>query len=106
MVEGAKDRLKVQAASYRGQDNKGQPCVLTAQSAVQKSAAEPIVDMRQLMAEMRLPNGLAKLQAPRGRINPLTQQVDVAGPLTFDGPNGYRLKSSAAAGVSKHKTKE
>jgi lipopolysaccharide export system protein LptC len=105
-VEVSKERLKVQAASYRGQDNKGQPFVLTAQSAVQKSAADPIVDMERLMAEMRLPNGLAKLAAPSGRFNPLTQQVDVAGPITFDGPNGYSLKSNAATVDLKKKTME
>jgi len=103
-VEVAKERLKVETASYRGQDNKGQPFVLTAQSAVQKSAADPVVDMQQLMAEMRLPNGLAKLVAPSGQFNPLTQQVDVAGPITFDGPNGYSLKSNAATVDLKKKT--
>jgi lipopolysaccharide export system protein LptC len=103
-VEVSKERLKVEAASYRGQDNKGQPFVLTAQSALQKSAADPIVDMQQLVAEMQLPNGIAKLQAPSGRFNPINQQVEVAGPITFDGPNGYSLKSNAATVDLKTKT--
>ncbi|MBS0478293.1 MAG: LPS export ABC transporter periplasmic protein LptC, partial [Proteobacteria bacterium] len=47
-VEVSKERLKVQSATYRGQDNKGQPFVLTAESALQKSAAEPMVDMQKL----------------------------------------------------------
>ena len=103
-VEVSKERLKVQTASYRGQDNKGQPFVLTAQSALQKSAAEPIVDMQKLAAEMQLPDGPAKLVAPSGRFNPMTQQVDVAGPITFDGPNGYSLRSNAATVDLKNKT--
>jgi lipopolysaccharide export system protein LptC len=95
-VEISKERLKVQSASYRGQDNKGQPFVLTAASALQKSAADPIVDMQRLMAEMTLPDGLAKLVAPSGRFNPITQQMDVAGPITFAGPNNYTLESNGA----------
>ncbi|WP_407829732.1 hypothetical protein, partial [Staphylococcus aureus] len=42
-VEVAKERLKIQAARYRGADQKGQPFELTAGSAIQKSSAEPIV---------------------------------------------------------------
>ncbi|MDB5679868.1 LPS export ABC transporter periplasmic protein LptC [Sphingomonas bacterium] len=103
-VEVSKERLKVEAASYRGQDDKGQPFVLTAQSALQKSAAEPIVDMQRLMAKLTLPNGLATLAAPSGKFNPVNQQVDVAGPITFDGPNGYSLKSQAATVDLKKKT--
>jgi len=103
-VETSKERLKVQAASYRGQDDKGQPFVLTAQSALQKSAAEPIVQMERLMARMQLPNGLATLAAPSGKFNPVNQQVDVAGPITFDGPNGYSLKGNTATVDLKKKT--
>jgi lipopolysaccharide export system protein LptC len=103
-VEVSKERLKVEAASYRGQDDKGQPFVLTAESALQKSAAEPIVDMQRLMAKMQTPNGLATLAAPSGKFNPVSQQVDVAGPITFDGPNGYSLQSQAATVDLKKKT--
>ena len=38
-VEVAKERLRIQAATYRGEDGKGQPFQLTAGSAVQKSSA-------------------------------------------------------------------
>ena len=103
-VEVSKERLKVQAASYRGEDDKGQPFVLTAQSALQKSAAEPIVDMQRLFAKMQLPNGIATLAAPSGKFNPVNQQVDVAGPITFDGPNGYNLQTNTATVDLKKKT--
>ncbi|THD36058.1 MAG: LPS export ABC transporter periplasmic protein LptC [Sphingomonas sp.] len=103
-VEVSKERLKVEAANYRGQDDKGRPFVLTAQSALQKSAAEPIVDMQQLEAKMQLPNGLATLQAPSGKFNPINQQVEVAGPITFAGPNGYSLQGNAATVDMKKKT--
>ena len=41
-VEVAKERMKVVRAEYRGQDTKGQPFALIADSAVQKSSAEQI----------------------------------------------------------------
>lgn len=103
-VEVSKERLKVQSASYRGQDNKGQPFVLTAQNALQKSAAQPDVDMQQLMAELQMPDGLAKLNAPSGKFNPITQQMDVTGPITFAGPNNYTLNSNGATVDLKAKT--
>lgn len=95
-VEVSKERLKVQSASYRGQDNKGQPFVLTAESALQKSATESLVDMQKLMAELQTPDGLAKLIAPSGKFNPVSQQMDVNGPITFAGPNNYTLISNGA----------
>ena len=103
-VEVSKERLKVQAASYRGQDDKGQPFVLTAQSALQKSAAEPVVDMQRLMAKLKLPDGIATLAAPSGKFNPISQQVDVDGPITYAAPNGYSLRTNAATVDLKKKT--
>ncbi|RZM04910.1 MAG: LPS export ABC transporter periplasmic protein LptC, partial [Sphingomonas sp.] len=49
-VEVAKERLRIQSAQYRGQDAKGQPFVIDAGSAVQRSSAEPIVQLQDLAA--------------------------------------------------------
>jgi lipopolysaccharide export system protein LptC len=105
-VEITKERLRVQAATYRGQDDKGQPFSLTAQSAVQKNAAEPIVDINRMTADILLADGPGKLTAPSGRFNLDSQQVDVAGPITFEGPKGYSLKSTGAIIDLKKKTME
>lgn len=48
-VDMASERMKVTRAEYRGQDAKGQPFALLAGSAVQKSSAEPIVRMTDLV---------------------------------------------------------
>ena len=95
-VEVSKERIKVRSATYRGQDNKGQPFLLTAQSALQKSASEPIIAMQKLAAQLQLPDGLGTFQAPGGRFNPSSQQVDVDGPIVFNGPHGYLLQANAA----------
>ena len=55
-VDVAKERLRIQSAEYRGQDLKGRPFTLTAGSAVQKSSAEPVVQLQNLSAAIKLVN--------------------------------------------------
>lgn len=95
-VEVAKERLKIQAARYRGADGKGQPFELTAGSAIQKSSAEPIVQLQQLAANIQLSDGPASLVADRGRYNMDNDQVKVDGPISFHGPDGYTLDTKDA----------
>jgi lipopolysaccharide export system protein LptC len=95
-VEITKERLRVQSATYRGEDDKGQPFTLTAQSAVQRDATQPIVEIDRMNADILLSDGPGKLQAPKGNYNLNSQQVDVSGPIIFTGPKGYSLQSKAA----------
>jgi len=95
-VAVAAERLKIQAAQYRGQDSKGQPFTLNAGQAVQKSSAEPIVQISQLAASIQLPDGPARLQANHGRYDIDTEQVKVDGPVTFRAANGYKLDTHDA----------
>ena len=95
-VEVARERLKIQRARYRGTDAKGQPFALTAGSALQKSSAEPIVNIRDLAAAIRLSDGPAEMTAPTGRYDMDSEQVDVAGPIKVRGPNNYALDTTDA----------
>lgn len=95
-VEVARERMRIQAAQYRGQDTKGQPFVLNAGSAVQRSSAEPIVQINRLSAGIRLSDGPARLTAPSGRYDMDTEQVRVDGPIAFEAAGGYRLDTSDA----------
>jgi lipopolysaccharide export system protein LptC len=90
-VEVAKERLRVQSASYKGEDDKGQPFALTAGSAVQKSSAEPIVKLVKLTAKVELPDGPANVVGQHGRYDMDKQQVTIDGPVRVDGSGGYRL---------------
>lgn len=103
-IETSKERLRVEAASYRGQDDKGQPFLLTAQKALQQSAREPVIAMRQLAAKMQTSDGPATLEAPGGRFDPNTQRVAVDGPIVFDGPAGYSIRTNSATLDLKAKT--
>ncbi|MBD8679880.1 LPS export ABC transporter periplasmic protein LptC [Sphingomonas sp. CFBP 13720] len=95
-VDVAQERMRLQAAEYRGQDSKGQPFVLDAGSAVQKSSAEPVVQLSTLTAAIRLPDGPARLTADRGRYDMRSEQVAVVGPIRFRAANGYSLDTNDA----------
>ncbi len=90
-VDIATERLRIEAADYRGQDAKGQPFELRAGSAVQKSSAEPVVQLNDLSAQIRLPEGPAQVKAQRGHYNMEKQQVAVDGPIHFQTADGYVL---------------
>ena len=95
-VEVAKERLRIQSAQYRGEDGKGQPFELTAGSAVQKSSAEPIVQIQQLSAQLKLNDGPANIVADHGRYDMDTQKVKIDGPIHFTAANGYKLDTHDA----------
>lgn len=103
-VEVAKERLKIEQARYRGQDSKGRPFALVAQSAIQKSSAEPIVRLHGLAAEIGLAEGPARIVANQGRYNMKTEQVALDGPVTFRSANGYTLDTSDATVDLKNRT--
>jgi len=87
----ANDRLRVDDAMYRGQDQRGRPFSLAAGEAVQASASEPVVQMRELTAQLLLEDGPAVLTAPAGRYQIDEQQVDVDGVVRFAGADGYSI---------------
>ena len=58
-VEVAKERLRIQSATYRGEDGKGQSFAINAGSAVQKTSAEPIVAARKICDGLAPPDAIA-----------------------------------------------
>ena len=103
-VDVAKERLKIEQARYRGQDSKGRPFALVAQSAIQKSSAEPIVRLHGLAAEIGLADGPGRIVANQGRYNMKTEQVALDGPITFRSAGGYALDTSNATVDLKNRT--
>lgn len=95
-VDVASERLRIQSAEYRGEDNKGQPFKLNAGSAVQKTSAEPVVQLNDLSAQIGLPEGPATLRADSGRYNMDKKQVQVDGPIAFRTADGYTLDTNDA----------
>ncbi|WP_242138519.1 LPS export ABC transporter periplasmic protein LptC [Sphingomonas sp. TREG-RG-20F-R18-01] len=103
-VEVAKERIRIQSATYRGQDDKGQPFAVNAGSAVQKSSAEPILRLNKLSAQIGLTDGPANVVADRGHYDMDTQQVMIDGPLKVDSTGGYHLATQDATLDLKSKT--
>ena len=95
-VAVARERLRIQAAQYRGQDGKGQPFTIDAGSGLQRSSAEPVVELTTLDARLRLTDGPALLHADRGRYDMRNDQVRIEGPIQFTGPDNYRLDTQDA----------
>jgi lipopolysaccharide export system protein LptC len=91
------ERLSVEDALYRGRDNEGQPFSISAGSAVQRSSAEGLVRMNDLVAQLLLPEGPARLSASGGVYNIREEVVTVDDAVRLTAADGYRI---VARGVS------
>lgn len=96
-VDMATERMRVSAATYRGEDSKGRPFELTAGSAVQKSSREPVVVLNNLAGKITLAEGPATIAAQAGRYDMDREVVMVDGPVTFQSANGYKLSTRDVA---------
>ncbi len=90
-------RLRVDNASYRGNDSQGRAFSVSAGRAVQESAQVPVVRMDNLVARILLTDGPAELTANHGAYNFSTEQVSVDGPVSFTAADGYRMTTSHVA---------
>jgi lipopolysaccharide export system protein LptC len=90
-VEQSQERLRIQSAQYRGQDNRGRPFLLTARTAFQQSSTDPVVDIRGVNAQIMLENGPARLAAGRARYDMARDSVEIQGPIRLQAHDGYRL---------------
>ncbi|VWX53849.1 LPS export ABC transporter periplasmic protein LptC [Novosphingobium sp. 9U] len=91
------ERVQVADAAYKGADNKGRPFVLTAGSAVQQTAAVPVVRLNDLIARLKLNDGPAEIRAPTGAYNYNTEKIAVDGPVDFTAADGYRMQTNNVA---------
>lgn len=96
-VSMAKERLRVSAATYRGEDSKGRPFEIKAGSAVQKTSQDPVVKLTDLMARIQMEDGPATLSANAGRYDMNREVVQVDGQLIFQTSDGYRVEASDVA---------
>ncbi len=90
-VAVAKERLRITQALYRGEDGRGRPFRLVAGSAVQASSKDPVVNLKDLSAEITLTEGPATMQAKGGRYDMTAETVSIDGPMVFNTADGYRM---------------
>ena len=98
------ERLRVDNALYRGQDSQGRPFSLTAGEAVQKSSAEGIVRMDDLVARMLMADGPARVEATGGQYDINAEVVSVTGTMRMEAADGYRMSASGVSLDLKDKT--
>jgi lipopolysaccharide export system protein LptC len=93
-VDVARERMRVTAAIYRGNDSQGRPFELDAASAVQQTSRDPIVRLTTLDAKIQQVEGPATIKAGRGRYDMNTQNIAIDGPVKFDTADGYHITTS------------
>ncbi len=92
-VDNAPERMRVEAARYVGEDNRGQKFSIEATSAIQRSSDVPIVDINGMMARLGLAQGPLVIMASLARYDLDAQKVAIRGPVRVIGPDGYRLET-------------
>ncbi|WP_397602298.1 LPS export ABC transporter periplasmic protein LptC [Sphingorhabdus sp.] len=92
-VSLSRERLRVVEALYRGDDSKGRPFSLRAGSAVQKTSADPVLDMTSLSGRIMLDDGPASIVAQRGVYDLNKETMRVKGPLAVES-TGYDMVAS------------
>jgi lipopolysaccharide export system protein LptC len=92
-VNLSRERLRVVEALYRGEDSKGRPFSLRAGSAVQKTSAQPVLDMTSLSGRISLQDGPASIIAQHGSYDLGKETMRVTGPLAVESP-GYDMVAS------------
>ena len=90
----AAERLRIDNAVYRGETNKGEAFVISAQGAIQRSSTVAVVTLTGLQAKLAMIEGPAKVTAPSGRYFIETDRLQVAGPVRLDSAAGYTLDSA------------
>jgi len=91
-VAHSSERLRVERAVYRGADTKGRPFSVSAGEAVQRSSATPIVEMRDLTANMTLDRGPAHVIASGGLYDIEHDRLTLTGPVNAV-QGGYKLNT-------------
>ena len=96
-VDKATERMRIEAARYAGEDNKGNKFVITADRAIQQRSDVPVVMIEGMRAQLGLVQGPLQIVAQRGNYDIDTQMVQVNGPVSVVGGDGYRLATSDVA---------
>lgn len=91
------ERLSVDNAMYRGRDDKGRPFSLMAGEAVQRSSVEGLVRMQDLVAQLLLTDGPARLSADGGTYDIEAETVRIDGAVRLTASDDYAM---VARGVS------
>ncbi len=88
------NRIAVDRATYRGNDNDGRPFEVSAGHALQRSPTVPVIAMQGLAAKLQLQDGPASVAAPTADYDYSADKLVSRHPLTFTAADGYRMTMS------------
>ncbi len=100
----SRERLRVDRAEYRGKTAAGEAFSISAGSAVQRTSAEPIVELTDLAARLEGRDGPATVSAPSGRYFIEDDRLEVAGPVKLRSDGGYTVDADTVAIDLKRRT--
>ena len=92
-VAQAGERLRMEAAMYRGETSDGDPFEVSAADAVQRTSARPVVDLKGLEAKLTDEDGPVRVTAPAGAFDMTTDKLMVSGPVMLRSRRGWSLDS-------------
>ncbi len=90
-VAAVKERLRVADAMYRGEDSQGRPFTVTAGSAVQVSAADPVVTMQNLVIKDTHPDGYDQVKLNNTSTGSISRQAFTG--VNITGGSKYLFKA-------------
>ncbi len=90
------DRLQLIRPVYQGSDSQGQRFIIEAARAVQRSSADPTVELQGLNARLNSVNGVAEVSAPLGDYDLKTEHLTVRGSLNVSRADGYHFETAMA----------
>jgi lipopolysaccharide export system protein LptC len=93
-VANAPERMRVEAARYVGEDNRGQKFSIEATSAIQRRSDVPIVDINGMLARLGLSQGPLTIMANLARYDLDGQKIAIRGPVRVIAPDGYWIETS------------
>jgi len=91
------ERLRVDNALYRGQDDQGRPFSLTAGQAVQQSSDEGVVRMSDLVGRILLSDGPARIGSAGGAYDIEQEIMSVPGEVRVATADGYNLLTTGVS---------
>ena len=100
----SRERLRVNRAEYRGTTANGEAFAISAGSAIQRTSADPVVELTALAARLDGKDGPATVDAPSGRYFIEEDRLEVTGPVKLRSDGGYTVDASTVAIDLKRRT--
>ncbi|MBU6165913.1 MAG: LPS export ABC transporter periplasmic protein LptC [Alphaproteobacteria bacterium] len=100
----APERLRVTRAEYRGTTAAGEAFSIQAGTALQRSSADPVVELDRLVASIADRDGPSRVTAPRGRYFIEEDRLEVSGPVQLRSDGGYRIDAATVQVDMKRRT--